>query len=199
MGEHTPPPRLADLPNLLSLGRLAATPVVIGLVLIGFPGSGLWAAIIFAVASITDFVDGRLARARGLVSPLGVFLDLAADKVLVAGVLIALVELGAVPTWIAATIVIREFVVQAVRQLAASEDVVIASRRLGKAKTVATLVGIFVVILALDASTGGPLAGLGIKGGLSAAGFWLMVLATAMTVVSGLDYLRAALPSLTSR
>lgn len=199
MGEHTPPPRLADLPNLLSLGRLAATPVVIGLVLIGFPGSGLWAAIIFALASITDFVDGRLARARGLVSPLGVFLDLAADKVLVAGVLIALVELGAVPTWIAATIVIREFVVQAVRQLAASEDVVIASRRLGKAKTVATLVGIFVLILALDASTGGPLAGLGITGGLSAAGFWLMVLATAMTVVSGLDYLRAALPSLTSR
>jgi CDP-diacylglycerol--glycerol-3-phosphate 3-phosphatidyltransferase len=197
--EHVPPPRLTDLPNLLSLGRLAATPVVIGLLLLGFPGSGLWAAIIFALASITDFVDGRLARARGLVSRLGVFLDLAADKVLVAGVLIALVELGAVPTWIAATIVIREFVVQAVRQLAATEDVVIAARRLGKAKTVATLVGIFVVILALDASTGGPLASIGIAAGLSAAGFWLMVLATAMTVVSGLDYLRAALPSLASR
>lgn len=199
MDEHVPPPRLTDLPNLLSLGRLAATPVVIGLLLLGFPGSGLWAAIIFALASITDFVDGRLARARGLVSRLGVFLDLAADKVLVAGVLIALVELGAVPTWIAATIVIREFVVQAVRQLAATEDVVIAARRLGKAKTVATLVGIFVVILALDASTGGPLASIGIAAGLSAAGFWLMVLATAMTVVSGLDYLRAALPSLASR
>jgi CDP-diacylglycerol---glycerol-3-phosphate 3-phosphatidyltransferase len=197
--EHLPPPRLTDLPNLLSLGRLAATPVVIVLLLLGFPGSGLWAAIIFALASITDFVDGRLARARGLVSRLGVFLDLAADKVLVAGVLIALVELGAVPTWIAATIVIREFVVQAVRQLAATEDVVIAARRLGKAKTVATLVGIFVVILALDASTGGPLASLGIAAGLSVAGFWLMVVATAMTVVSGLDYLRAALPSLASR
>jgi CDP-diacylglycerol--glycerol-3-phosphate 3-phosphatidyltransferase len=197
--EHLPPPRLTDLPNLLSLGRLAATPVVIGLLLLGFPGSGLWAAIIFALASITDFVDGRLARARGLVSRLGVFLDLAADKVLVAGVLIALVELGALPTWIAATIVIREFVVQAVRQLAATEDVVIAARRLGKAKTVATLVGIFVVILALDASTGGPLASLGIAAGLSVAGFWLMVVATAMTVVSGLDYLRAALPSLASR
>jgi CDP-diacylglycerol--glycerol-3-phosphate 3-phosphatidyltransferase len=197
--EHGPPPRLTDLPNLLSLARLAATPVVIGLLLLGFPGSGLWAAIIFALASMTDFVDGRLARARGLVSRLGVFLDLAADKVLVAGVLIALVELGAVPTWIAATIVIREFVVQAVRQLAATEDVVIAARRLGKAKTVATLVGIFVVILALDASTGGPVARLGSTAALSGLGFWLMVLATAMTVVSGLDYLRAALPSLASR
>ncbi len=94
---------------------------------------------------------------------------------------------------------IREFVVQAVRQLAASEDVVIASRRLGKAKTLTTLVGIFVVILGLDASTGGPLARPGVAAALSAGGFWLMVLATAMTVLSGLDYLRAALPRLTSR
>jgi CDP-diacylglycerol--glycerol-3-phosphate 3-phosphatidyltransferase len=192
-------PRLTDLPNLLSLARLVATPVVIGLLLLGWPGSGLLAAIIFALASITDFVDGRLARARGSVSRLGVFLDLAADKVLVAGVLIALVELQAVPTWIAATIVIREFVVQAVRQLAASEDVVIASRRLGKAKTVATLVGIFVVILARDALTSGPLADLAVEGAISAAGFWLMVLATILTVVSGLAYLRGALPVLTSR
>jgi CDP-diacylglycerol--glycerol-3-phosphate 3-phosphatidyltransferase len=199
VAEQVPAPRLSDLPNLLSLARLVATPVVIGLLLLGWPGSGLVAAIIFALASITDFVDGRLARARGSVSRLGVFLDLAADKVLVAGVLIALVELQAVPTWIAATIVIREFVVQAVRQLAASEDVVISARRLGKAKTVATLVGIFVVILARDAVTGGPLASLGAEGILPATGFWLMVLATAMTVVSGLDYLRAALPSLTSR
>jgi CDP-diacylglycerol--glycerol-3-phosphate 3-phosphatidyltransferase len=199
VAEQVPAPRLSDLPNLLSLARLVATPVVIGLLLLGWPGSGLVAAIIFALASITDFVDGRLARARGTVSRLGVFLDLAADKVLVAGVLIALVELQAVPTWIAATIVIREFVVQAVRQLAASEDVVISARRLGKAKTVATLVGIFVVILARDALTGGPLASLGAEGILPATGFWLMVLATAMTVVSGLDYLRAALPSLTSR
>jgi CDP-diacylglycerol--glycerol-3-phosphate 3-phosphatidyltransferase len=199
VAEPVSSPRLTDLPNLLSLARLVATPVVIGLLLLGWPGSGLLAAIIFALASITDFVDGRLARARGTVSRLGVFLDLAADKVLVAGVLIALVELQAVPTWIAATIVIREFVVQAVRQLAASEDVVISARRLGKAKTVATLVGIFVVILARDAATGGPLASLGAGGVLPATGFWLMVLATAMTVVSGLDYLRAALPSLTSR
>ena len=199
MAEPVPPPRLTGLPNLLSLARLVATPVVIGLLLLGWPGSGLLAALIFALASITDFVDGRLARARGSVSRLGVFLDLAADKVLVAGVLIALVELQAVPTWIAATIVIREFMVQAVRQLAASEDVVISARRLGKAKTVATLVGIFVVILARDALTGGPLAGLGADVLLHATGFWLMVLASAMTVVSGLDYLRAALPSLTSR
>ena len=199
MAEPVPSPRLTDLPNLLSLARLVATPVVIGLLLLGWPGSGLLAAIIFALASITDFVDGRLARARGSVSRLGVFLDLAADKVLVAGVLIALVELQAVPTWIAATIVIREFVVQAVRQLAASEDVVIASRRLGKAKTVATLIGIFVVILARDALTGGPLAGLALDGALSAAGFWLMVLAMILTVVSGLAYLRGALPVLTSR
>ena len=188
--------RITTLPNLLGLARIALTPVVMALILLPFAGGGLLAAVIFAVAAITDVLDGRIARARGEVTSLGVFMDLTADKVLVAGVTIAMVEVGLLPTWIVATILGRELVVGGIRQLAASESVVIAARALGKAKTLATLLGIFVLLLARDAHTGGPLAGTGSAGGLAAAGFWLMVAATALAIVSGIDYLRGSLPLL---
>lgn len=187
---------LATLPNLLGVGRIVATPVIMVLLLADWPGSSLAGGILFVAAALSDFLDGWIARARNQVSPLGVFMDLAADKVLVAGVLIAMVEIGLVPTWMAATILIREFVVQAVRQLAAVEDVVISARALGKAKTLATLAGLALLFLGSDAATGGPMRALLEAGTLEAAGFWVMVVATALTVVSGLAYLRGAWPIL---
>src|SRR3970040_2251312 len=93
-------PRLTTLPNLLGLARILATPVVVALLLLPFPGAGLIACALFVAAALTDYFDGRIARARNAVSPLGIFLDLTADKVLVAGVLIAMVEVGLLPTWI---------------------------------------------------------------------------------------------------
>ncbi|MBW3613534.1 MAG: CDP-alcohol phosphatidyltransferase family protein, partial [Chloroflexi bacterium] len=107
-------PSVRSLPNMLGLGRIVATPVIMALLLVDGRGTDLAAGILFAVAGFSDFLDGRIARSRNQVSPLGVFMDLAADKVLVAGVLIAMVEVGLVPTWIAATIQVREFIVQAV-------------------------------------------------------------------------------------
>jgi CDP-diacylglycerol--glycerol-3-phosphate 3-phosphatidyltransferase len=188
--------RITTLPNLLGLARIALTPVVMALILLPFAGGGLLAAVIFAVAAITDVLDGRIARARGEVTSLGVFMDLTADKVLVAGVMIAMVEVGMLPTWIVATILARELVVGGIRQLAASESVVIAARALGKAKTLATLLGIVVLLLARDAQTGGPLSGSGSANALAASGFWLMVAATGLAIVSGIDYLRGSLPLL---
>jgi CDP-diacylglycerol--glycerol-3-phosphate 3-phosphatidyltransferase len=187
---------VATLPNLLGIGRILATPVIMVLLLADWPGSSLAGGILFVVAALTDFADGWIARARNQVSALGVFMDLAADKILVAGVLIAMVETGLVPTWMAATILIREFVVQAVRQLAAVEDVVISARALGKAKTLATLAGLALLFLAADAAGGGPMAATGAGAALEAAGFWVLVVATLLTVVSGLGYVRAAWPIL---
>jgi len=189
-------PRITTLPNLLGLLRIGLTPVVMALILLPFPGSGLLAAVVFAVAAVTDVLDGRIARARGEVTSLGVFMDLTADKVLVAGVMVAMVEVGLLPAWIAATILGRELVIGGIRQLAASESVVIAARALGKAKTLATLVGIFVLLLGRDVQTGGPLAGSGAWGLLSTTGFWLMVIATGLAIVSAVDYLRGSLPML---
>jgi CDP-diacylglycerol--glycerol-3-phosphate 3-phosphatidyltransferase len=180
--------RLTTLPNLLGLARIAATPVVVLLLLFPFAGGGLLAFVVFGLASVTDFIDGRLARARNQV--------LTADKVLVAGVLVAMVEVGLLPAWMVATLLIRELVVQGVRQLAASADVVISARRLGKGKTMTTLLGMGILLLAFDAMHGGPLAQDGLADLLTAVGTWTMVLATVLSLVSGWSYIRGALPLL---
>jgi CDP-diacylglycerol--glycerol-3-phosphate 3-phosphatidyltransferase len=199
MTEGRSPSSLTTLPNMLGLARIAATPIVVLLLLLPFPGAGLIGFAVYAVAATTDYLDGRIARARDQVSPLGVFLDLTADKVLVAGVLVAMVEVDLLPTWIVATLLIRELVVQGVRQVAASASVVIAARRLGKWKAFVTNVAIAVLLLAFDAQTGGPLGELVEAGLVQTIGFWLAVLATALAVISGVAYLRGALPMLLGR
>ena len=190
------PARISSAPNLLGVARILATPVVCALILARTPGTGLAAFVIFAIAALTDWADGWLARRRDEVSPLGVFMDLTADKVLVAGVLVAMVEVGLLPTWMVATIVIREIVISGVRQVAAAANVVIPARPLGKSKTATTLAGMAILLLAWDAATGGPLAATGAGDALEAIGYWVMVVATLLTVVSGWDYLRGALPIL---
>jgi CDP-diacylglycerol--glycerol-3-phosphate 3-phosphatidyltransferase len=193
------PSRLTTLPNMLGLARIAATPIVVLLLLLPFPGAGLIGFAVYTAAATTDYLDGRIARARDEVSPLGVFLDLTADKVLVAGVLVAMVEVDLLPTWIVATLLIRELVVQGVRQVAASASVVIAARRLGKWKAFVTNVAIGVLLLAFDAQTGGPVGQLVDADVVHAIGFWLAIFATALAVISGLAYLRGALPMLLGR
>lgn len=190
--------RLTTLPNLLGLARIGATPVVIALMLLGFAGSGILAFVVFGAAALTDFIDGRIARSRGQVNPLGIFMDLTADKVLVAGVLVAMVEVGLLPTWMVALLLIRELVVQGVRQVAAGSSVVMPAGSLGKAKTAATLLGMGLLLLALDATTGGPI-GSAARDILYSSGSWVMVVATALSVASGWEYVRAALPVLTGR
>ena len=194
-----PAPRIGSPPNLLGIARILATPIVAALVLIGAPGMGIAGFVVFALAALTDYFDGWLARRRDEVSPLGVFMDLTADKVLVAGVLVAMVEAGLLPTWMVGTIVIRELVVSGVRQVAAADNLVIAAKPLGKAKTATTLIGMAALLLAFDARTGGPLAAFGDLAALGVGGYWIMVVATILTVISGWDYVRGALPLLRGR
>ena len=184
------------LPNLLGLFRLAATPVLVALILWPFPGAGFVAFVLYVPAALSDFVDGRIARARNQVTTFGVFLDLTADKVLVAGVLIALAQTDLVPAWLVIVILIRELVVGGVRQVAANEQIVVGSQRLGKAKTVVTMIAIAVLLLAFDAQTGGPVASTDLGAALATAGAWLPFAGMILAVVSGLDYLRAAWPIL---
>ena len=196
MSTERRPASIGTPANLLGIARIAATPVVIVLMLIGSPGMGIGAFVLFALAAVTDFLDGWVARRRGEVSPLGVFMDLTADKVLVSGVLVAMVEVGLLPTWMVATILVRELVIAGVRQMAAAGNVVIAARALGKAKTLTTLVGMALLLLAFDSTTGGPMAATGAGPAIEVIGYWMMVAATVLTVVSGWDYLRGALPLL---
>jgi CDP-diacylglycerol--glycerol-3-phosphate 3-phosphatidyltransferase len=188
--------RLWTLPNMLGLFRLLATPVLAALVLWPFPGAGLIAFVLFVPTALSDQIDGWLARRLGQVTTLGAFLDLTADKVLVAALLVALVEADVAAAWIVIVIIVREFLVGGVRQVAATEQVIVSSELIGKAKTWVTLVAIGALLLAFDAQTGGPMATVGIGPLAAIAGGWLLVAGMLLAVVSGIDYLMKALPIL---
>jgi len=164
--------------------RIVLTPVVMWLVLEGEgESSELIAAALFCVAAATDWVDGRLARRWGVTSKLGSFLDTTADKLLVSGVLIALLAAGRVSTWIVAVIIGRELVLMGLRGAIASEGEVMSPSILGKLKTSIQFVAIALAIL----RPGDPVAGLYLDE-------WAMLAAAAITVASAADYLVRAIP-----
>ena len=139
---------MQNVPNILSLSRILATVVIFVLVLINTPWAFLVATILFVLGSGTDFLDGYLARRYKLVSPLGVFLDLTADKIFVAAVLVALIQVGLVPAWIVAVIVAREFLVTGLRSMASAKGKVIPAGKWGKQKTLITMVAMSALLLA---------------------------------------------------
>ena len=187
-----------NLPNYLSAARLLATIPMVILILIKSPWALLIATAIFGLGAVTDTIDGRLARRYHLVSNLGVFLDLTADKVFVCAALIALVQVGFVPAWIVIVIVAREFVVSGLRSLAAARGVVIAAGRWGKQKTLLTLLSVGGILLAtgLGGRTAFPL---GLSTGGAPGGFAdyllalsniVLLLAVIWTIFSAVEYLR---------
>jgi len=139
---------MQNVPNILSLSRILATVVIFVLVLIDTPLAFLMATVFFVLGSGTDFLDGYLARRYKLVSPLGVFLDLTADKVFVSVILIALVQVGLVPAWIVAVIIAREFLVTGLRSMASAKGKVIPAGKWGKQKTLITMVAMSALLLA---------------------------------------------------
>jgi len=136
-----------NLPNLLTMGRIAIIPLVILLLDRGSPRDCFWAAIIYAGAALTDMLDGYLARKRGLVSVLGKFLDPLADKLIVMATLVWLVMMGRIAGWVVVLLLAREISVTALRSIAASEGVVIAAGDSGKSKTALQMVGILLLII----------------------------------------------------
>src|SRR6266852_220400 len=139
---------MRNVPNILSASRIMATVLVFILILLNQQWAFLVATVFFFFASVTDLLDGYLARKYHLVSPLGVFLDLTADKIFVSAILIALVQLGLVPAWIVIIIVSREFLVTGLRSMAAARNKVIPAGAWGKQKTFITLVAIGGLLLA---------------------------------------------------
>ncbi len=190
---------MRNLPNLLSLGRLLSTVPLVVLVLINTAPAYLIATALHALGSGTDWLDGRIARRYHVVSRLGVFLDLSADKVFVSAALIALVQVSVIPAWIAIVIVSREFLVQGLRSLAAAQGVVIPAGPSGKQKTTITLtaLGGILLSLGLGGHTAFPL-GLSTSAAgpqdfasyLLAVSDALMLLAVIWTLYSAYEYLR---------
>ena len=195
---------MRNLPNILSISRLIVTVVVFILVLINQPGTFLVATLLFFLASVTDLLDGYLARRFRVVSSFGVFLDLTADKVFVSAILVALVQIGLVPAWIVVIIIAREFLVTGLRSMAAAKGKVIPAGMWGKQKTFITLLGIgglllarglgahlltlFPPMLAFTSQT------LNIPELMQLAADVLLILAMIWTIFSGIEYTMGALP-----
>jgi CDP-diacylglycerol---glycerol-3-phosphate 3-phosphatidyltransferase len=136
-----------NLPNLLTLGRVAAIPFFIWLLDSPTPVRGFWACLVFTAAAVTDILDGYLARKMGVVSVLGKFLDPLADKLIVMAALVWLVSLGRVPAWVVVLLLAREISVTGLRSVAASEGVVIGAGGEGKMKTALQMIGIVALVL----------------------------------------------------
>jgi CDP-diacylglycerol--glycerol-3-phosphate 3-phosphatidyltransferase len=196
--------QMQNVPNLLSFSRILATIIVFVLVLINTPLAYLIATLFFVLGSATDFLDGYLARRYKLVSPLGIFLDLTADKVFVSAVLIALVQVGLVPAWIVAIIVAREFLVTGLRSMASAKGKVIPAGKWGKQKTLITMIAMSLLLLAKglgahQLSLFPPMLNFTSQTVnfseilllLADAG---LILATIWTVLSGAEYMISALP-----
>lgn len=174
--------------NRVTVLRMVFIPVFVVMLLANMPDWGpVWAAGIFTLLAITDGVDGYLARTRNEVTTFGKFLDPLADKLLVAAALVALVELGTLPSWIALVIISREFIVSGLRMVSIAEGTVITASNYGKTKTVFQVLAIIAFII----KDSDPIKRiLGPQGTtLFASTSWLLMgIAIALTVVSMVDY-----------
>jgi CDP-diacylglycerol--glycerol-3-phosphate 3-phosphatidyltransferase len=162
-----------NLPNLLTVLRIMLVPALVVALLGNTPAGDVLAAVVFALASLTDFIDGYLARARNSVTTFGKLMDPLADKLLIVAALISLVSLHRLAAWVAMVIITRELAVTVLRLAATQAGVVMAASTFGKLKTCLQIAAILGVI----AVHGQPL--------------WLAVLlyaTVAVTVLSGLDY-----------
>ena len=176
-----------NLPNKLSLFRVILVPV---LVVVYYLGSKViyptltselidyFLMPIFVVASITDFLDGYIARKNNLVTVFGKFIDPLADKLIVMAALLILNDAGVIPIWITVLILSREFIVTGIRLIAVGDGKVIAASNLGKYKTASTMIAL-VMLLALPYI---PFEE------FKLAGMIVLYIGTALTVISGLDY-----------
>lgn len=169
-----------NTPNALSLLRILLTPILVVILLTALRGLEFWALGIFWVASLTDLLDGYLARQRAQQTRVGALLDPLADKLLVCSVFIAFVELRLVPAWMVTVVVSRELFVTGLRGIAAGDRAVPSARWLGKLKFVLQVVTISLIILAHRYR--------GFWGQVAGVSLWLML---GVTLLSMADYVKA--------
>lgn len=167
-----------NLPNKLTILRICMIPFFVVLLLYGDGESQplrIAADILFITASLTDLLDGKIARKYNLVTNFGKFMDPLADKLLVCSALICLIELGQVPAWVVIIIISREFIISGFRLVASDNGIVIAASYWGKFKTVFQMTAVILLILNLE-----PLKL------ISDIVLWIAV---ALTVISLVDYI----------
>ena len=171
-----------NLPNKITMARIIMIPFFIIALLVNFPFHEPIAVVIFIVASASDAVDGHLARSRNLITDFGKFMDPLADKLLTCSAFICLVELHMIPSWVVIIIIAREFAITGLRTLAASDGIVIAASKWGKAKTISQMIAIIALLLVNWPVMAFP--------ALLLFGNIMVYVALALTLISGIDYFR---------
>ena len=161
--------------NLLTLGRLVAVVPVMAALYIQFPGNRVVATVLYVAAILTDYFDGILARRSGKVTAFGKLMDSVADKALIVTLFFAFVAEGSMPPWMAAIMTVREFAVTGLRMVAIEAGKVIAANNWGKAKMVSQSFAILILLF-----------------GYTQVGYWAMLVATILTLLSGWSYLKDA-------
>jgi CDP-diacylglycerol--glycerol-3-phosphate 3-phosphatidyltransferase len=169
-----------NLPNSLTLFRVACIPVLVLLLFFPHKVTSFLAAVVFGLASLSDLLDGFVARRQQLVTNFGKFLDPLADKLVVSAALIMLIPLGRAPAWMVVVIVGRELAITGLRSMAVSEGKVISADELGKKKMVFQIVAILGLLLHYEY--------FGIN--FHAIGLFFLWLAVALTLWSGFNYFR---------
>jgi CDP-diacylglycerol--glycerol-3-phosphate 3-phosphatidyltransferase len=135
-----------NLPNSLTLLRITIIPFLLTVLLTEFPHKELWGIVLFLFASLTDILDGYVARRRRQVTTIGILLDPMADKLLVSAAFISLVQLHLVPAWMVIIIIGREFAVTGLRSMASSEGLIIRASALGKTKMVFQVAAVCLIL-----------------------------------------------------
>ncbi len=178
-----------NIPNILTMMRIAAIPLMTVLLMSGSRETCFWAAALFSAASFTDWLDGYLARRMGIVTVFGKFLDPIADKLIVMAALIMIIPFDRVPAWMVLVILSREIIITGLRGIASSEGIVIAASDLGKFKTIFQIVAIIGLLLHYDYrwffSIDHPL----LLVNMHNVGMFYLWIAFIITVWSGVDYL----------
>ncbi len=167
-----------NTPNKLTLLRVIMVPLFIWAITSGYY---IAAVVIFALAAITDQLDGHIARKNNQITTFGKLMDPLADKILTISALVCFLEIDAdfINSWVVMTIIARELIVTGIRQLAMGENTVIAASQWGKAKTVSQMAAIIAVMIDLI---------IPLRWGGFCLTFWLIALAVVLTVYSGIDY-----------
>ena len=178
-----------NLPNILTLFRIASIPVLAALLLSPTKTAAVWAACVFAVASITDWLDGYLARRMGIVTVFGKFLDPIADKLIVMSALIMILPYGRAPAWMVLIILGREIIITGLRGLASTEGIVIPASNLGKFKTIFQIVAILGLLLHYDYHWFFAVDNPYLYVNMHNIGIFYLWIATIITIWSGVDYL----------
>ncbi|MDR1464991.1 MAG: CDP-diacylglycerol--glycerol-3-phosphate 3-phosphatidyltransferase [Oscillospiraceae bacterium] len=180
-----------NTPNRLTLLRVVLTPLFLAAMLLPLSHRYLWAALLFCLASATDFLDGHLARQRNQITVFGQLLDPVADKILATAALLAFMQLGWCNIWAVMLVLTREFLITSVRLVAVSQGMVIPANRWGKAKTVSQMTFTALLLFLADLRNWVPALPMSDKAFTLLANV-LMWLVAAMTLVSGLTYLSGA-------